>query len=289
MGKKTTALLLELDELKQFESKIIERVWNESPDAVDLKGIFLTQEHIKARVELLADQLIKDYPNANPVLVGLMDGATPFANLLCTALDKKKYPYNYTTMSVSSYGNELVSGSVVKTGNLPKVELINETVIVLDDVCDTGKTLKTIANQFLRLLPKTVKLMTLVDKVQERPEGRNPDYVGFSLSKDAFIIGMGLDYRQGLRNKNSIKAANPKSLPTVEEDLLLKRKDEIIAELKVKIALRAEKEKTKLTSPGQNSIFALSLEIVPSPTVDESLDSMQRKPVVEAETIGLNI
>ena len=118
MGKKTTALLLELDELKQFESKIIDRVWNESPDAVDLKGIFLTEEHIKARVELLADQLIKDYPHANPVLVGLMDGATPFANLLCTALDKKKYPYNYTTMSVSSYGNELVSGSVVKTGNL---------------------------------------------------------------------------------------------------------------------------------------------------------------------------
>lgn len=276
MGKLKN-LFAELDELNQFESEIIERVWNESPDAVDLEGTSLSTENIKARVELLADQLVQVFPKANPVLVGLMDGATPFANLLCDALNRRNYQFNYTTMVASSYGNEMVSG-IVTTGNLPKVELTGKIVIVIDDVCDTGKTLKKVKERFQAEYPKAVQFMTLVDKQQDRPEGCNPDYAGFVLSKKAFIIGMGLDYLHGLRNKNSIKAANKSSLPTHEEELRLARKTEVIRLIKETAALKEEKarlqQEEKLAAPvGPNSIFSDDPgPLVLSDAVAKSLD-----------------
>lgn len=251
MGEKTRALLAELDLLKSMEFNIINRVWDSSPEAVDLNGVALTEVKIKERVEQLAGELVGMFPNQRPVLVGLMDGATPFANLLCDALNKLGYEYNYTTMSVSSYGHGLVSGNI-KTGALPKVSLVGEHVIILDDVCDTGKTLKTIIDQFSSLYPKSVKSMVLVDKVQDRPLGATADFYGFKLSKEAFIIGMGLDYLSGLRNKMSIRAANRAMLPTTDEDMMLARKEEIIKLLEMK----AEQKKAKLTVPGSNSIFA---------------------------------
>lgn len=244
-------LLTELESLDSFQSTITNRVWDESKDAVDLDGTVLNEKNIKERVDVLAARIVKDFPNGNPVLVGLMDGAIPFAALLCSALNKLEYNFNYTTMTVSSYGNEMTSGSL-SVGALPKVELIGRTVLVVDDVCDTGKTLKKIKATFLEQCPKDVKLMTLVDKVQERPDGCNPDYAGFKLSKDAFIIGMGLDYRQDLRNKTSIRTANLASLPTPAEELLLSRREEVIKLIKAKIEKRRQ---SKLEAPGDHSIF----------------------------------
>lgn len=243
-------LLAELDELNKFESAITARVWDKSKEAVDMEGTSLTQSNIKACVELLAKQLVQDFPNANPVLVGLMDGAVPFAALLCDALQRLDYQFNYTTMSVSSYGNEMVSGSL-RIGALPKVDLIGREVIVIDDVCDTGKTLKAIKDTFLEQCPKKVKFMALVDKVQERPNGTNPDYAGFKMSKDSFIIGMGLDYRHDLRDKTSIRTADITSLPTPDEEKLLTRKEEVIKEIRLII----NNKKAKLLAPGTNSIF----------------------------------
>lgn len=233
--------LAELKKLDQLAFDIAQRVWENSPEAKDKNGTPLTSENILIRVEQLADQIVKEFPGANPVLVGLMDGATPFASLLCSALNSRHYNYNYTTMSVSSYGHKLVSGELTM-GALPKVKLFSRPVIVIDDVCDTGKTLKSIKDLFLTQYPEFVKLMVLVDKEQERQQGCSPDYIGFSMSAEAFIIGMGLDYLEELRNTSSIKTANLASLPNEEEAKLLERRDVLRKAIEGFIAAQAREK-----------------------------------------------
>lgn len=267
MGKRVEALLAELAKLEPLESEIAERVWSKSTEAVDLEGTVLTDAKIRERVEQLADDIVKKYPNERPVLVSLMDGAVPFANLLCDALKKRHYKFTPTTMSVSSYGHELTSGDI-KTGALPKVPLMGRNVIIVDDVGDTGKTLLTIINKFKFQYPKSIKSVVLVDKVQDRPEGANADLAGFKLDKKAFVIGMGLDYLSELRDKDSIRAANLDFLPTEEEKVALLRLKEIRQKLG---QIAEEKQAKKLTAPRENSIFAstpsltpLSLDVTPT-------------------------
>ncbi|KTD57656.1 phosphoribosyltransferase [Legionella shakespearei] len=258
MGKKVAALLAELAELEPLESQIAERLWIHSSDAVDLEGTVLTDLKIKERVAQLADEIVKTYPDERPVLVSLMDGAVPFANLLCEALKKRNYHFTPTTMSVSSYGHELVSGDI-KTGALPKVPLMGRHVIIVDDVCDTGKTLGTIIDQFKFQYAKSIKSIVLVDKVQDRPLGASADLAGFRLDKKAFVIGMGLDYLSELRDKDSIRAANPEFLPKDEEIIALKR----LKEIRQILGQIAEQKRTKkLTAPGDNSLFASTSAIV---------------------------
>jgi hypoxanthine phosphoribosyltransferase len=262
MGRKVEALLAELAKLEPLESQIAERVWTNSSDAVDLEGTVLSDLNIKARVEQLADEIVKTYPDERPVLVSLMDGAVPFANLLCEALKKRNYHFTPTSMSVSSYGHELVSGDI-KTGALPKVPLMGRNVIILDDVCDTGKTLKTIIDLFKGQYAKSVKSIVLVDKVQDRPLGASADLAGFRLDKKAFVIGMGLDFLSELRDKNSIRAANTNFLPTNEETIALKRLKEIRETLS---QIAGQKQAKKLAAPGENSIFATVPKVVSGPS-----------------------
>lgn len=250
-------MLAELKELDKFALAIAKRVWNNSPEAEDLNDLHLTEENIRIRVELLADQIVKDFPGANPVIVGLMDGATPFADLLRQALQKREYDFNYTTMSVSSYGHKLVSGELT-LGALPKVKLYGKPVIVIDDVCDTGKTLKAIKNLFLTQYPDIVKLMVLVNKGQTRPEGCDPDYVGFELSHLSFIIGMGLDYLQELRNTTSIKTANPQFLPTPEEEIKLERRDFLRKQIELIINAQAQERQQISSSKSEPTLTAPS-------------------------------
>lgn len=241
------SMLTELKALNQIETAIIQRLWDNSPEALDLTGVPLNQENIEAAVERLAEQLVSDYPDSNPVLVGLMDGATPFASLLAKALDKRNYLYTYTTMQVSSYGNGLTSGQMSIHFNL-KVDVFGRKVIILDDVCDTGHTWLALKKLFKSYLVDDIRLMVLVDKTQVRPEHAEPDYSGFVLSKEAFIIGMGLDYRKGLRNTNSIRAANPASLPSPEEQKKLDRKDELVKKLTSLVEAEIKRKQTEASS-----------------------------------------
>lgn len=256
-------MLAELKELDKFALAIANRVWDNSQESKDLYGVSLTKENIRIRVELLADQIVKDFPGANPVIVGLMDGATPFADLLRDALKQRQYAFNYTTMSVSSYGHKLVSGQLT-LGALPKVKLYAKPVIVIDDVCDTGKTLKTIKNLFLTQYPECVKLMVLTNKGQERPDGCDPDYVGFEIFHSpespelSFIIGMGLDYLGELRNTDSIKTANPQFLPTPEEEIKLERRDFLRKQIELFINVQAQERQQASASKSEQTLTAPS-------------------------------
>lgn len=232
--------LSELDELLPTRRKIARRVWDNSTEVIDKEGRALNKENIQKSVRNLAQQIIETYTDKPPVIVGLMDGATPFADLLRKELKKLNYKdFTYTTMSVSSYGNQLVSKEV-KINSLPKVKLCGRPVLLVDDVCDSGKTIKKVKEVLEAQHPKDIKIMVMVDKKQTRNEGIDPDFRGFEIGADDFIIGMGLDYHGELRNEESIKKANPKAFPNAIEEAMLDRIDTLIelieAEPRVSVA-----------------------------------------------------
>lgn len=234
-------LKAELDELNKYEAALIENLWQNSEESIDSSGARLSQEYLKARVVKLAQEYVEKYPNANPVLVGLMDGAVNFAALLCEELQKRGYKHDYTTMTVSSYRKQMESGELV-LGAMPKVDLLMRDLVIVDDVCDTGKTLEKVVERFKEELPKSISTMVLVDKFQKRDY--HPDYVAVTVGKDAFIIGCGLDYQHALRDKTSIRNANLKFLPDYQNDPKLKRKSEVTAEIK-----ELNNEQRKLRAP----------------------------------------
>lgn len=260
-------LLAELDKLRVQEKDIIDTLWEKSALAKDLQGTVLSEENIRARVSVLADQIVAEYQGKELVLVGLMDGALQFSQLLCAELTRRNFPHNFTTMSVSSYDNDLVSGKLRK-GAMPKVNLTGEHVLVLDDVADSGSTLLAILEAFAAVKPKSLKSMVLVDKVAVKTEVVNgvsvnteqtrenkftPNFRGFVVDLHAFIIGFGLDYRRKLRDKLSIKEANLDCLPKKgAENNPLERLDEVLKAIDAIL----NPQPVKLQAPGAHSVFA---------------------------------
>ncbi|RMX15109.1 hypothetical protein EAS68_13045 [Legionella jordanis] len=275
-------ILQQLLKIQQLKSEISKRIWKHSQPVCEIdkdkfngKGEALTKDVIKARVERLAEQLIKEHPNSNPVLISLMDGALPFANLLQHALNERGYQYTYTTMQASSYGNHTVSGEL-KIGSMPKVHLGGRTVFVVDDVCETGKTYLKIRELFNNMGAKQVSLVVLVDKVQQRTANYSPEYVGFEIPSDAFIVGMGLDYYGELRNELEIRGVDPAFSANEEEQKLLESEEALNKEL---VQIIAAEKLPKLSGSDHTFIGNMT-------TKDSSHLITEHKPV--AEMFSLN-
>ncbi|KTC78171.1 phosphoribosyltransferase [Legionella brunensis] len=256
-------ILKQLSTIHGLKSTVTKRVWDHAHpvreidlDKFDQKGDELTEDNIQKRTELLANRLIKEYPDANPVLIGLMDGALPFASLLQTKLNEKGYQYSYTTMQASSYGNKTTTSGELKIASMPKIPLGGRTVFVIDDVCDTGNTYLKIRELLESFGPKKISLVVLVDKVQKRVDNYMPEYVVFEVPSTAFIVGMGLDYFGELRNKLEIRAVDPLSLPNEQELELLNSEASLNEQLRKEIAL----EKTARPGSSNITIFGGSLE-----------------------------
>lgn len=237
-----------IDEITHLKRGIEQRLKKTAVKVVESNNTLLTEENIAKGIEGLADLIIESHPDEFPVFVGLMDGALPVAGKFHDALTRKGYSFQYTTMQVSSYGG-MKAGELV-IGALPKIKLGNRLVIVVDDVCDTGNTFEKIRALFLDQGAKDVLLMTLVDKVQERKV--HPAYSAFKVSKDAFIIGGGLDFDRLMRNELQITAVNKAYLPTPEEQELLNWEKPLNARLVELLA-----QKNKISSPGtqQGALF----------------------------------
>lgn len=229
-------IITQLQNLYALQQRIINRVLEKSTEALSIEGVALTEENINQRITELANTLIKEAPASPPVLVSIMDGAMPFATKLYDALFDQGYQFQYTNIQASSYhGGTKSSGKVEIQPNL-KIPVGGKTVILVDDVCDSGRTCKRLKDFFLSEGAIEVRLMVLVDKVQQRDQDCEPDYSGFKLSKDDFIIGMGLDLDSGLRELPYIRIVDLASLATPEEQKKLDKIPELNKQLKQVIA-----------------------------------------------------
>lgn len=145
----------------------------------------------------LADRINKDYEGQQVHLVCILKGAAMF---MCELAKRLIVPVSFDFMSVSSYGSGTVSQGVVKIIKDLDEPIEGRNVIIVEDIIDTGHTLKYLSEILKQRNPADVKICTLLNKPSRREEKEvNVDYCAFEIP-DEFVVGFGLDYDQKYRN-----------------------------------------------------------------------------------------
>ncbi len=157
--------------------------------------ILYTQEDITRRAKEIAKQIDKDYEGEEIILLGTLKGSILwFTDILkYTTVDTK-----IDFITASSYGSSTTSSGIVKITFDPQINMYNKHVLIIEDIIDTGNTLKYLKNKLEERGPKSVKVCSMLNKEPRRVADLHADYVGFEID-DLFVIGYGLDYDQRFR------------------------------------------------------------------------------------------
>ena len=158
--------------------------------------ILFTEEEILKRAEELGAQISEDYAGEELIVLGTLRGAVMW---MCDLLKRLTLDTKIDFISASSYGSATQSSGVVRITRDVDMDLYNKNVLIVEDIVDTGTTLKYLKNYLGERNPKSVKICTMLDKPSRRRNDLTADYIGFEI-EDLFVIGYGLDYDQKYRN-----------------------------------------------------------------------------------------
>ena len=156
----------------------------------------ISEKEVKERVNILAKELYSKYGNEELVFICTLKGAVFFA---CDLLKKYKGDARLEFLRVSSYKGTKSSGKIELNLSISKENIENQNVIILEDIVDTGHTLKFLKQYIGDMNPKSLKICTLLDKKMRREVEIEADYSCFEI-EDLFVVGYGLDYDQKYRN-----------------------------------------------------------------------------------------
>jgi hypoxanthine phosphoribosyltransferase len=165
-----------------------------------LKTLFSAQD-IANTVTDLARRIEEDFGIEEEILfVCLLKGSFVFTSDL---VRRVRNPSRIDFMRVSSYGNQTTTrGNVEITKDLEE-DIENKTVIIVEDIIDSGLTLTRVRDMLLARNPKALKICALIDKRCRREVEIEGDYVGFTID-DGFVVGYGIDYAEYHRNRPDI-------------------------------------------------------------------------------------
>ena len=172
----------------------------------DIARVLLTEDQIKARIRELGAELMRDYEDKTPVFVGVLKGVVVFYADMIRAFNA---PCQLDFMCVSSYQGAKSTGNMVVRKDV-STDLTGRHVVILEDILDTGRSLRFVVEHLKSKGAASVKICTLLDK----PEGRVPgfeiqaEYTGFSVP-NAFLVGYGLDYDEKYRNLHYVGILKP--------------------------------------------------------------------------------
>ena len=161
--------------------------------------ILIPEEEVNKKIAEVAVQISKDYEGKEVHLICILKGGVMFT---CELAKRLTIPASFDFMSVSSYGGGTKSTGIVKIVKDLDESLEGKDVIIVEDIIDTGRTLKYLIEILEKRGPKSIKLCTLLDKPARRADEAKMvtvDYTCFSIP-DEFVVGYGLDYDQKYRN-----------------------------------------------------------------------------------------
>ncbi|MEA3449172.1 MAG: hypoxanthine phosphoribosyltransferase [Bacteroidota bacterium] len=161
--------------------------------------IYLTDKEITKRVSELAHQINKTYKGEELVVVGILNGCFMFASDLFKQLD---LDCRISFLKLASYQGTQSTGKIRQLIGLNE-DIKGKTVIILEDIIDTGITMEHIINQLKAYNPSDIKIATLLFKPDAFQKDFPIDYTGFEIP-DKFIVGYGLDYNGLGRNLRQI-------------------------------------------------------------------------------------
>ena len=171
----------------------------------DIQEVLLSEEQIKARIKELGAQITEDYRGKELVLVGILKGVVPFYAAMAQAIDLQ---VQEDFMSVSSYGAGTVSSGKLIIRKDIDIDIEGKDVLILEDILDSGRTLRGVVQMFEARKPNSVKICTLLDKPEGRVEQVEAAYSGFTVP-NAFVVGYGLDYAGYYRNLPFVGVLKP--------------------------------------------------------------------------------
>ena len=162
----------------------------------DIKEVLVTEEQLKEVNERLGAKITEDFKDKNLLVVGILKGSIYFMTALTRYID---LPLKLDFLAVSSYGGGTSSSGAVKILKDIDINLEGYDILLVEDILDSGRTLHYVCEMLKTRKPKSVSIVTLLDKPERRVVDLTPDYVGCQVP-DEFVVGYGLDYDQKYRN-----------------------------------------------------------------------------------------
>lgn len=157
--------------------------------------LLFKEETIRSRVKELAEQISSDYAGKEPIMVGILNGVVFF---FVDLLKELTIPAKIDFVRAASYGSGMVSSGYVKLSKDVEIPVTGQDVILVEDIVDTGLTLRHIARKLEEKNPRSLRICALIDKPERRKEKIKIDYWGFQV-KEGFLVGYGLDHDEKYR------------------------------------------------------------------------------------------
>jgi len=158
--------------------------------------VLLSEAQIAERIVELGAEVSRDYAGKNLLMVSVLKGSVVFMSDLMRAID---IPMRIDFMSVSSYGSGVKTSGVVRIIKDLDHPIEGYDLLIVEDILDSGKTLDYLSGLMRERHPRSMKLITLLDKPERREVEVKADYTGFTIP-DEFVVGYGLDYDEQYRN-----------------------------------------------------------------------------------------
>ena len=166
-----------------------------------IERVLIDEKTLKARIAEMGAEISRDYAGEELVVIGLLKGAAYF-------LTELTLPVRIDFIKASSYGSGTKSSGKVDIDYDTSRNIAGKNILLVDDVIDTGLTLKAVGVLFHNRNPKTLKVAAMLDKKERRLVKVLPDYAGFAIP-DEFVVGFGLDYDEEYRNLPYIGVLKP--------------------------------------------------------------------------------
>lgn len=171
----------------------------------DIERVLISEEQLRVRIGELGQQLAAEYADKEPIFVGVLKGVVNFFTDMVRATPIR---CQYEFMAVSSYGSSTSTSGTVKMLKDVSCSIKDRHVVILEDILDSGLTLKFVTEHLRGMEPASLKICTLLDKPERRKVDIFADYIGFSIPNE-FVVGFGLDYKEFYRNLPFIGVLKP--------------------------------------------------------------------------------
>lgn len=158
--------------------------------------VLIGKEELQERIHQLGQEISRDYKGESILAICVLKGAVIFMSDLVREIN---IDTRIDFMDVSSYGGSTKTTGVVKIVKDLDSDIKGENVLIVEDIMDSGLTLQYLKETLMMRNPKSLKVVTLLDKPERRQANVEADYIGF-IVENKFIVGYGLDYDQKYRN-----------------------------------------------------------------------------------------
>jgi len=172
-----------------------------------LREVLITEPQLRRRVAELARAITREYVGKDLFVVAVLTGTVMF---LADLLRHLRLPLRLDFVGASSYRGGATAGRILYTKEL-RLEIKGRDVLLVDDILDTGRTLRAVKERLQRLRPRSLRACVLLDKPARRIQPVQVEFVGFVIP-DVFVVGYGLDYAECYRNLPFVGVLRPELL-----------------------------------------------------------------------------